>query len=244
MLRLEAQHAQTFEQVAADRLFHPAGDLRGQILFNGKEGSLLRWKPVGAVTAVRLANTRTAHIERDNRRASKMWPFDTARFRHTLHLKNGESIPCQISAYEGTTLRFRSPFISGQHIDSTHVKAIEFSGRTHTHMAPTLGKRTHIFGQGEQRLKKVEIHIQGVEGKAPVNLEKIIVEGGNIDLKDGKVIIMMDGKKLELHPHQNFSELTPHNNGKYRDPKLERALTVPAFQPRHAAEPHLSGEKR
>ena len=114
-----------------DKLFYPFGNLRGKVLFDGQDESLIRWKPVGALEPVRLANTRAVHIERNNRRTSKVWPHNTAQFRHVLHLRNGENILCQVSAYDGTTINFQSPFINAGHIGSVHVKAFEFSDRTH-----------------------------------------------------------------------------------------------------------------
>lgn len=238
VLRVEPKGAKTREQVEnEDRLFHPSGSLRGRASFGGEEGSLIRWQPVGASEAVRLANTRAAYIERNNRRASKTWPIDTSRFRHVLHLRNGEILPCQISSYSEATIGFRSPFISAQRIDSASVKALEFSGRTHaTHFnrrRVTSGKGSYTVlarGAGELQVAN-RIVIQNIGGGGELNLEKILAEGGNINLENGEIKIIVDGKEIDFRPDQDLSEWTL-NYGESReqlDVKLERALTVPRF---------------
>ena len=225
-----------------DRLFHPSGNLRGRVLFDMKDGSFIRWKPVGASEAVRLADIQKAHIERNNRRASKMWPFDTSLFRHVLHLKSGEIIPCQITSYivpqasiglRGT-VGFQSPFISAHLIDSADVKALEFSGRTHANYmdgARATGSRPSyiVFGGGGGH---VNIQIREVVKEGDPMENVVILDPDNLEMKEGKVIIMMDGKKVELRPDQNWAELLPnHDESKDHklDVKLERALTVPRF---------------
>ena len=242
-----------------DRLFHPSGNLRGRVLFDMEDGSFIRWKPVGASKAVRLARTpnstpiqdskarvggsiRRAHIERNNRRASKMWPFDTSLFRHVLHLKSGESIPCQILSYNEMTVGFQSPFISAHLIDSADVKALEFSGRTHANYIDRTDKTQSehpflVFKNGAIDLRGanieeiiVEERRWGVDGVP--DLAKVFKEGGEIELKDGNVIFMADGKKIEFRPGQNLDEiLFNHVESKDHklDEKLERALTVPRF---------------
>lgn len=235
VLRVEPKGAKTHEQVEnEDRLFHPSGSLRGRASFGGKEGSLIRWQPVGASEAVRLANTRAAYIERNNRRASKTWPIDTSRFRHVLHLRNGEILPCQISSYSEATIGFRSPFISAQRIDSTSVKALEFSGRTH---ATYFNRRRVTSGKGSytvlERGGDVNIKIKGVEWKEGVPMENVlIIDDKKWEVKEGKVIVMIDGEKVEMRPGQNWAELA-FNHSKSKDHnldvKLERALTVPRF---------------
>ena len=233
-----------------DRLFHPSGNLRGRVLFDMKDGSFIRWKPVGASEAVRLADIQKAHIERNNRRASKIYPFDTSQFRHILHLKSGEIIPCQIASYivpqASTGLRgtvgFQSPFISAHLIDSADVKALEFSGRTHANYIDRTDKTQSehpflVFKNGAIDLRGanieeiiVEERRWGVDGVP--DLAKVFKEGGEIELKDGNVIFMADGKKIEFRPGQNLDEiLFNHVESKDHklDEKLERALTVPRF---------------
>ena len=221
-----------------DRLFHASGNLRGRVLFDVEDGSFIRWKPVGASKAVRLAQVRRAHIERNNRRASKLYPFDTSQFRHILHLKSGEIIPCQISSYDEKSVGFQSPFIRAHLIDSADVKALEFSGRTHAnyidtaHSTNSKGSYT-VLGRGGEA--NINIKIEGVEwiDKA----EWVEVDPDDPALKDNIVIHMADGKKVELRPGQNLDEGfvfggafagVPSKNRKL-DVKLERALTVPRF---------------
>ncbi|MDE0467182.1 MAG: hypothetical protein OYL97_08995 [Candidatus Poribacteria bacterium] len=237
VLRVEPKGAKAHEQVEnEDRLFHPSGSLRGRASFGGKEGSLIRWQPVGASEAVRLANTRAAYIERNNRRASKTWPIDTSRFRHVLHLRNGEILPCQISSYSEATIGFRSPFISAQRIDSASVKALEFSGRTHAtyfnRRRVTSGKGSYTVlarGVGELQVAN-RIVIQNVGGEGELNLEKIFAEGGNINLENGEIKIIVDGKEIDVRPGQDWTELMHNQGGSHKlDVKLERALTVPRF---------------
>ena len=256
LLRVESSGTKDNSQIEdEDRLFHPSGNLRGRVLFDMEDGSFIRWKPVGASKAVRLARTpnstpiqdskarvggsiRRAHIERNNRRASKMWPFDTSLFRHVLHLKSGESIPCQISSYNEMTVGFQSPFISAHLIDSADVKALEFSGRTHANYIDSARSTssTHsyvVFGQQENQFNNGEIRI---ELKGDVNLEEFLAEGGFIELKDDNMIFMVDGKKVELRPGQNLAEGVFEgvfdggiSKNHKLDVKLERALTVPRF---------------
>ena len=224
-----------------DRLFHPSGNLRGSVHFDVPDGSFIRWKPVGASEAVRLADIRSAYIERHNRRASKMYPFDTSQFRHILHLKNGEIIPCQISSYNETTTGFQSPFISTNLMDSADVKALEFSGRTHANYidrAHSTNSRPayHVMG--------MDI-VLGMEGgelnrfkfEKDINLEGFLERGGVIELKDGNAILKVDGKRMELRPGQNLGEgivfggnfQDGTSKNQKLDVKLERALTVPRF---------------
>ena len=245
LLRVESSGTKNNSQIEdEDRLFHPSGNLRGRVLFDMEDGSFIRWKPVGASEAVRLADIQKAHIERNNRRASKIYPFDTSQFRHILHLKSGEIIPCQITSYivpqASTGLRgtvgFQSPFISAHLIDSADVKALEFSGRTHANYIDrahsTNSKRPYIvLGKQENQFNNGEIHI---EFKGDANLEVFLAEGGEIELKDDNVIFMVDGKKIEFRPGQNLDEvLFGFNHFKSKDHKLdvklERALTVPRF---------------
>ena len=235
LLRVESSGTKNNSQIEdEDRLFHPSGNLRGRVLFDMEDGSFIRWKPVGASEAVRLADIQKAHIERNNRRASKMWPFDTSLFRHVLHLKSGESIPCQILSYGETTVGFQSPFISAHLIDSADVKALEFSGRTHANYmdgARATGSRPSyiVFGGGGGH---VNIQIREVVKEGDPMENVVILDPDNLEMKEGKVIIMMDGKKVELRPDQNWAELLPnHDESKDHklDVKLERALTVPRF---------------
>ena len=237
VLRVELSSSETRGPVEVeDKLFYPSGNLRGRALFDGKDGSFIRWQPVGTLEAVRLANTRTAHIERNNRRASKTWPLDRSKFRHVLHLKNGESIPCQISSYSETEVSFQSPFISAQLIDPAYVKALEFSGRT---QATNIG-RTHLTGIGNSLVLGKEgngvknvVKIQGVEWNGEIPQEGFVVlHPDNLKFQNGEIKILIDGKEIEVRPDQNLGELVfNHGESKHHklDVKLERALTVPRF---------------
>ena len=236
LLRVESSGPKNHGQIEdEDRLFHPSGNLRGRVHFDMEDGSFIRWKPVGALKAVRLANIRQAYIERNNRRASKMYPFDTSQFRHILHLKSGEIIPCQISSYDEKTVGFQSPFTSAHLIDSADVKALEFSGRTHANYIDrahsTNNKRSYTVLRERKgnRFNNHEIH--RIEVKGDGNLEGFL-EGGKIDVEDGKIILMVDGKIVNLRPGQDFAELI-FDDGMSKnhklDEKLERALTIPRF---------------
>ena len=206
-LRSSAHHAEIEDE---DRLFHSSGNLRGRVLFEAVDGSFIRWQPVGVSEAVRLADTRTVRIERNNRHASKMWPFDTSQFRHVLHLRNGESIPCQILSYSETTVGFQSPFINAHLIDSAHVKALEFSGRTHANYMDsprTTGNRPSpiVFGPGGENVVNIKIEVVGKEGLPQEGF--VGLDPNNVALKDGKMILMMDGRELVVRPDQNLGEV-------------------------------------
>ena len=163
-LRIEPSDSGTRGQIIGkDKLFYSSGVLHGRVLLNGQDGTLIRWKPLGALEEVRLASTWATRIERNNRRASKTWPYNAAQSRHVLHLRNGENIPCQISDYDGATVGFQSPFIDAQRIDSAHVKALEFSGRT------------HAKGSGKEQNRRRNTTRAGLE------------EGPVFNLKDGKL---------------------------------------------------------
>ncbi len=240
LLRMESRAPKNNGQIEdEDRLFHPLGNLRGRVFFDIEDGSFIRWKPVGASKAVRLANSRRAHIERNNRRASKVYPFDTSQFRHILHLKSGEIIPCQISTYDEKTVGFQSPFITAHLMDSANVKALEFSGRTHARYIDwahsTNNKRPYTaLERGGNRFNNRVIH--RIEVKGDGNLDGFLAEGGEINVREGEIILMIDGKKIHVRPDQNLGEAVleevfhggTSTNHKL-DEKLERALTVPRF---------------
>ena len=249
LLRVELSGPKNQGQIEdEDRLFHPSGNLRGRVLFDveDKESKMnevhqslpfIRWKPVGVSEAVRLANIRRAHIERNNRRASKAWPFDTSRFRHILHLKSGEIIPGQISSYDEKTVGFQSPFLSAHLMDSADVKALEFSGRTHANYIDTVhstnSKRSYInLGEGNRNHRIV---IRNVEWAGQEKLEGFLGDGGEIDVREGAIRLMIDGKEIKVNPGQNLDEVIFDvfhdgvSKNRKLDVKLEHALTVPRF---------------
>ena len=216
-----------------DKLFYASGSLRGHIFFGGKDVTSLRWQPVGVSGAVRLANIRGTRVERALQRVSKQKPFDTAQFPHLLHLKNGEVIPCQVLSYNETNIGFQSPFISVQHIDSVHVKGIEFSGKkTHARtenrnpITITGGKGKHrviledgrILNAITRRAKdgNVEIIILSDKKEEPPKLVK--VEG---DFAVNDAVALKRGVELIFDPLETRSRKL--------DAKLERALTIPRF---------------
>ena len=236
LLRMESRGPENNGQIEdEDRLFHPLGNLRGRVFFDIEDGSFIRWKPVGASKAVRLANSRRAHIERNNRRASKVYPFDTSQFRHILRVKSGEIIPCQISTYDEKIVGFRSPFISAHLMDSADVKALEFSGRTPARYIDwshsTNNKRPYtVLEKGGDRPNNRVIH--RIEVKGDGNLDGFLAEGGKIDVKEGEIILMIDGNKINLPRDPNFAEVifdSGTSKNRKLDEKLERALTVPRF---------------
>ena len=216
-----------------DKLFYESGSLRGHIFFGGKDVTSLRWQPIGVSGTVRLANIRGTRVERALQRVSKQKPFDLAQFPHLLHLKNGEVIPCQVLSYNETNIGFQSPFISVQHIDSVHVKGIEFSGKkTHARtenrnpITITGGKGKHrviledgrILNAITRRTKdgNVEIIILSDKKEEPPKLVKI--EG---DFAVNDAVALKRGVELIFDPLETKSRKL--------DAKLERALTTPRF---------------
>ena len=216
-----------------DKLFYESGSLRGRILFDSKDVASLQWQPAGASKTVRLANARGARVERALQHVSKQKPFDIEQFPHLLHLKNGEVIPCQVLSYDETRIGFHSPFISVQHIDSEHVKGIEFANKK---------SRTRTENRNP-------ITITGGKGK-----HRVILEDGRIlnavtrRAKDGKVEIIILSDKKEEQPkwvkvdgefavndavalkrgvELIFDPL--ETRSRQLDVKLERALTTPRF---------------
>ena len=216
-----------------DKLFYESGSLRGHISFDSKDVASLRWKPVGASESVRLANARGTRVERALQRVSKQKPFDTAQFPHLLHLKNGEVIPCQVLSYDETSIGFQSPFISVQHIDSVHVKGIEFSGkktqtRTENRNPITItggkGKHRVILEDGRilnavtRRAKDGNVEIIILSDKKEEQPKWVKVEG---DFAVNDAVALKRGVELIFDPLETRSRKL--------DAKLERALTVPRF---------------
>ena len=259
LLRIEPNGSGTRREIKGrDKLFHPSGTLHGRVLLDGQDETLIRWKPIGALEAVRLASTWATRIERNSRRASKTWPYSTAQSRHVLHLRNGENIPCQISAYDGSTVSFQSPFISGERVDSAYVKALEFSGRTHTKDDDKRQRNATRTGRGEgpffaleggefkfndPNIQKIEIITRheevGPGAKNEPKVRKVTIHRGN---GEGAEIII-DGENIEeLEPGDMLMLKNLPGVGEWivepsqQEPKsdglsvkLTRALTVPRF---------------
>lgn len=228
-----------------DKLFYASSGLRGRVLFDAKDtSSPIQWKSVGALKPVRLAKNRATRIKRSLQPASEASRhFDTAQFPHTLHLQNGEIIPCQIISSDGTTLSFQSPFINAQRMDLAGMKALEFADRTHAisrdETRPKNNKRVRItttkWNNGEDaKIQQIVVHEGG---------EEFVIDGDNIKVEDGKLVLMINEGGLRQQPVQDWIEFAPglpapgllsvaprhpKQNDK-KDLKLERALTVPRF---------------
>ena len=216
-----------------DKLFYESGSLRGYIFFGGKDVTSLRWQPVGVSETVRLANIRGTRVERALQRVSKQKPFDTVQFPHLLHLKNGEVIPCHVLSYDQTSIGFQSPFISVQHIDSVHVKGIEFSGRKTRRRTENRNPITITGGKGKHRViledgrilnavtrraKDGNVEIIILSDKKEEQPKWVKVEG---DFAINDAAALKRGVELIFDPLETRSRKL--------DPKLERALTVPRF---------------
>ena len=216
-----------------DKLFYESGSLRGYISFDSKDVTSLRWQPVGASKSVRLANVRGTRVERALQRVSKQKPFDIEQFPHLLHLKNGEVIPCQVLSYNETSIGFQSPFISVRHIDSVHVKSIEFSGRktyarteNRNPITITGGKGKHriiledgrILNAVTRRAKDGNVEIIILSDKKEEQPKWVKVEG---DFAVNDAAALKRGVELIFDPLETRSRKL--------DAKLERALTIPRF---------------
>ncbi len=232
--------------------------LRGRVVFGGGQGTAsVQWESVGALKRVRLVYNRAYHIERSDESAmvaetgvpvkAGLPDLPYARFWHTLHLKNGEILPCQISAYDGESVHFQSPFISAQHLNSVDIKALEFSDRTH---APSMDRtqpatdfhslRTAWAGK-EPEVAAIEMELIG-QGKDKVTFR---IDADDVKkMNEGQlVVVVKEGNRghgwIEIAPRNGkmvqqgewlglFN--TPSNFEKDKSlKKLERALTVPRF---------------
>ena len=249
------------ERLNEDKLFYASNTLRGRVLFHGKgTSSPIQWKSIGALKPVRLANNRATRIKRSLQPTSEASQhFDPAQFPHTLHLQSGELLSCQIIASDGTTLSFQSPFIDAQRMDLASMKALEFSNRTHAiSLNETRPKddgyaariSTTIWNAGleDAKIQQIVVHTNGHEDGA-----KFVIDGDNIEVKDGKLVLMINEGGLKKQPLQDWIEIDPgflpvepvklrrpkHNDKNDKtDLQLERALTVPSFS-RDAPPSHI-----
>ena len=219
-----------------DMLFHATGNLRGRASFGENRGiSSIQWESLGALKPARLANNQAVHIRRFLQPTSKVSQhFDTTQFPHALHLQTGETFPCQITAYDGKTISFQSPFISAQHLDSANMKALEFSDRTpvssiditQTTSRPRSISFTLMEGENGIQNHKIEVFEISKDGKG----QAIKGDFNAIKLEDGRIRLII--KEPGKAPNQDWMELTtalhePKINK--LDVELERALTVPRF---------------
>ena len=224
-----------------DKLFYASSSLRGRVLFDAKDtSSPIQWKSVGALKPVPLAKNRVTRIKRSLQPASEASRhFDTAQFPHTLHLQNGEIVPCQIISSDGTTLSFQSPFINAQRMDLASIKALEFADRTHAisrdETRPKNGEysvsitTTKWNNAEDAKIQQIVMH----EGD-----EKFVIDGDNIKVIDGKLVLTINEDGLKRQPVQDWIEFAPEplsfvprrpKQDDKKDLKLERALTVPRF---------------
>lgn len=199
-----------------DKLFYPLGNLRGRVVFGGGQAtSAVQWMSVGALKAVGLAYNGASHIERDDKSISQKLAFDTAQFRHTLHLKTGEIFPGQISSYDGKSVSFQSPFLSTRHLVSADIKALEFSGRTHAPsiertQPPTDFHSLRITGAGrENGIQEVEIQFigPGKDGK------QFIINADNMKEIDNALVVIMNEVNLKGNPVPIINEALKENPG-------------------------------
>ncbi|MCY3742249.1 MAG: hypothetical protein OXH00_14635 [Candidatus Poribacteria bacterium] len=222
-----------------DMLFHATGNLRGRVLFRENRGILsIQWEPLGALKPVRLANNRAVHIRRFLQPTSKVSRhLDTAQFPHTLHLQTGEIFPCQITAYDGKSINFQSPFIRAQHLNSANMKALEFSNRTR---APGIDRTQPETDFDSLRVKYKENGVVKMQLVRQDKDGKRLVFRINADdakkLDEGQLVRTV--KVKEVNPGREWMEsdawiglmATPSNPEKDKSVlKLKRALTVPRF---------------
>ena len=221
-----------------DMLFHATGNLRGHALFGENRGiSSIQWESVGALKPTRLANNQAVHIRRFLQPTSKVSQhFDTIQFPHALHLQTGETFPCQITAYDGKTINFQSPFITAQHLDSANMKALEFSDRTSVSSIditqrtsrPRSISFTLMEGVNGIQNHKIEVFEISKDGKE----QAIKGDFRATKLEDGRIRLIINAKEPGRAPNQDWMELTtalhePQINK--LDAELERALTVTRF---------------
>ena len=229
------------------KCFFPTESLLGQIVFDNPDASSFRWKTEGMSEPVRIANVQTTRIERNNKRISRLQSFDVKMFPHLLHLKNGEVLPCRILSYDGTSVNFRSPFVSAKSMNSENIKAVEFT-REKTHGRKENRNPITITGGDKHRIILEDGRIlealmdTGEDGniRITVNTEKIQVQpeqikvNGHIDARALEQVIIVGGDlalneadALKRGVELMFDPLdirTPKLDG-----KVERALTIPRF---------------
>ena len=232
-LRLESKGNVKQPIDAYDKMFFPTGSLRGQVIFDTNKTSSIMWLPIGSSEPVRIANNLSPRIERNNKHVSRLHQFDVKTFPHLMHLKNGEVFPCQIISYDKVRINFVSPFVKATHIDTKHIKAIEFArGKTHSRkenrnpITITGGNKHRIILEDGRimegkmsRTKAGNLEIE-VDTGNPNQKMKIVFSGGNVI--DNDALAFKQAVELIFDPLETKdTEL---------DVKLERALTVPRFK--------------
>lgn len=215
-----------------DKMFFQTGSLKGNVIFDNNDPSLIRWKPVGGMVPLSLTNLRSLRIQRNNKDVSRLQSFDIKKFPHLLHLKNGEVLPCKIVSYDKTNIGFESPFLNATTINTSFVKGLEFTrGKTHGRkenrnpITITGGDKHRIILEDGRiieadilREKEGEVNIVINENKVMAGNVKFFIAGGGIE-NDAE--ILKHGVELLFDPLETKPDKL--------DKKLERALTVPRF---------------
>ncbi len=232
LLRFESSARTTKITEDYDKMFFPDGSLQGQIIFGSKGGFSIAWQPTGVSEPVRFADERSPRIARHSKRVSRLQAYDVTLYPHLLHLKNGEVLPCNVLSYDKDNISFRSPFINSTRMDSTNMKAIEFS-RSKTQGRKENRNPITITGGNKHRIILEDGRIlEAMMQKAENGMLTIVVETGDSETEPMKVKIGGDfaanqalalkhGVELLFDPLDIQSEKL--------DVKVERALTVPRF---------------
>jgi len=228
-----------------DQLLSRTGSLRGRLLFTAVKPTL-RWQLVGADKAVRILQTAKATVERHQQPAEQKLQVDADAFPQLLHLKNAEVIPCRVVAHDKQRLEFRSPFLEGSFVESSHVKAIEFNLRAAEHRSVRqrlrydTGKTPGIVSQivdfvaesvdEDERLTRLA-HALTVPRFGRENPPSHILEANNGDLKRGQLLSII-GQTLQFESKlRKFSVPTERLARVVRAGELEREGDQDAAQP-------------
>lgn len=215
-----------------DKMFFKTGSLKGHVIFDNNDPSLIRWKPVGGMTPLRLTNLRSLRIQRNNKSVSRLQSFDIKKFPHLLHLQNGEVIPCRIVSYDKNNIGFESPLVKATTINASFVKGLEFTrGKTHgrkenRNPITITGGNKHRIILEDGRIIEADI-LREKEGEINLVIHENTVIAGNVKIViDGKEIgndaeILKRGVELLFDPLETKPDKL--------DKKLERALIVPRF---------------
>ena len=125
-----------------DMLFHATGNLRGRVLFTENRGiSFIQWEAIGALKTREVSKQPSSSHQ-------TVFRTDIESIPTLQHYP----VPSRLTSADRRDLSravsplmiespsvFQSPFISAQHLDSAHIKALEFSERTY---APALIERS------------------------------------------------------------------------------------------------------
>ncbi|MCG9127542.1 hypothetical protein JT359_08095 [Candidatus Poribacteria bacterium] len=215
-----------------DKMFFQTGSLKGHVFFDNTDPSLIKWKPVGGMTPLRLANLRSLRIQRNNKSVSRLQSFDIKRFPHLLHLKNGEVIPCKIVSYDKTNIEMESPLLKTTTIKADFVKGLEFTrGKTHgrkenRNPITITGGDKHRIILEDGRIIEADI-MREIEGEVRIILHENKVISGNAkfvldgNANENDAEILKRGVQLLFDPLETKADKL--------DKKLLRALIVPRF---------------